>query len=994
MKKNDVYKGFEVLDVFKIPYYDSEGIFLRHKKSGLEVFHILNNDEENLFAFAFRTPCKDSTGVAHIIEHSVLCGSKKFPIKDPFLQLRNQSINTYLNAYTAKDRTVFPASSLIKTDYFNLMSVYADAVFFPILNVETFLQEGWRIETDQNGNPVIQGVVFNEMKGNYSSFNSVATDAVLNASVLGTGYEKDSGGDPLEIPTLSYEQFKEFHKKYYCAANCLVFLYGNIPTEEQLDFLNENVIKNIKSFGKKYSFDSENSFVKMKKRIDAFGPAEDSKNTTALVWKIGDSAEKENLFSLPMEISFLSELLLGNDSAPVIKLLLNKFKGCDIAPQTGCSISSRFFSIAVGMNGLKPEEAQEFQNCIDDSMKSLAENGIKEEDIERSFMSFDFSIREVKRSPSHGPYSLVLLKRVLRSWTYGADPKDALAFIESFEQIKKKIKDEPEYLKNLIQKFFVENKNKTLVTVSPSEKWSLDRAEKEKKLASCLYKKIGKENVFLLLEKLHAFQSSVENENLIPAVNIEELENPAEKIETRKISCEKIPFYINQEACNGIVYASVSFPVDRLEPADYKFLPLLSSCISGLGTKKRSWEETISYSDRIMGDFGAYIRSAKVPEYSKKLAAENPLIIGREWLVIHFKFIEEKSAQAFDFASEIISSIDFSDKSRLKTIVNGLCSSLNASVVPGGHYFAMLRSCRLLNRSCAVQEIKDGLTSVFAINEIKKMKLSEISERLETIYKKIISSGSLFHVTAGTSGIAAAKKGFAFLAKNLCLEFPKPKKKNSDKEFFKQTELSGKIYCEKNPCVDEVFVVPGNTGFASAAVKSSGEKGKEIMADTVFSHLLETSDLWKQIRTSGGAYGVFLSVQSSSGATCFATYRDPKPFDSLEYFEEKLPLLEKDEFSFDDIKKAIAGVYSDEIEPYTPAMRGGTGLMRCLYGISLSLDKIRIKNLLNLKKNDIEKSVCRYKDAALCGRKVAICGKDMISDKIKKISGKIIRISL
>ena len=186
MKKNDVYKGFEVLDVFKIPYYDSEGIFLRHKKSGLEVFHILNNDEENLFAFAFRTPCKDSTGVAHIIEHSVLCGSKKFPIKDPFLQLRNQSINTYLNAYTAKDRTVFPASSLIKTDYFNLMSVYADAVFFPILNIETFLQEGWRIETDQNGNPVIQGVVFNEMKGNYSSFNSVATDAILNASVLGT----------------------------------------------------------------------------------------------------------------------------------------------------------------------------------------------------------------------------------------------------------------------------------------------------------------------------------------------------------------------------------------------------------------------------------------------------------------------------------------------------------------------------------------------------------------------------------------------------------------------------------------------------------------------------------------------------------------------------------------------------------------------------------------------------------------------------------------
>ncbi len=994
MKRHDVYKGFEVQDVFKIPYYDSEGIFLRHKKSGLEVFHILNNDEENLFAFAFRTPCKDSTGAAHIIEHSVLCGSKNFPIKDPFLKLRNQSINTYLNAYTAKDRTVFPASSLIKEDYFNLMSVYADAVFFPILNAETFLQEGWRIETDKNNQPVIQGVVFNEMKGNYSSFNSVATDAVLNASVIGTGYENDSGGDPLKIPSLSYSQFKEFHKKYYCTANCLVFLYGNIPTEEQLDFIDENVIRNVESYGEKYSFASENSSVKMKRRIDAFGPAQDSKTTTAVVWKIGDSAENENLFSLPMEISFLSELLLGNDSAPVIKLLLNRFKECDIAPQTGCSINSRFFSVAIGVNGLKSDQAKEFQMCIDEAMRLLVEDGIKEEDIERSFMSFDFSIREVKRSPSHGPYSLVLLKRVLRFWTYGANLKKSLSFIESFEQIKQKIKQEPDYLKNLIRKFFVENKNKTLVTVSPSEKWSFDRAEKERKLAARLYKKIGKKNVSLLLEKLRSFQCAQENENLIPSVNIDGLKNPAEKIETRKTLCGKIPFYVNKEACNGIVYASVSFPVDRLDPADYKFLPLLSSCISGLGTKKMSWEETVSVSDRIMGDFGAYIRSANVPAYSKTAAVENPLIIGREWLVLHFKFIEEKSMQAFEFVREIISSIDFSDKERIKTIVNGLCSSLNAAVVPGGHYFAMLRACRLLNRACAVQEIKDGLSSVFAINEIKKMSLSDISEKLESVYKKIIKSGALFHVTAGDSGILAAKKGFSFLAKNLCLEFPKPKKKISDREFFRQTELSGKNSCAQNPCVDELFIVPGNTGFASAVVKSSGENEKKIMADTVLSHLLETSDLWKQVRTAGGAYGVFLSVQSSSGATCFATYRDPRPFESLGYFSEKLPLLEKDEFSFDDIKKAVAGVYSDEIEPYTPAMRGGTGLMRCLYGISLSLDKIRIKNLLSLKRIDIEKSVCRYKNAVFLGNKVAICGKDMVSDKIKKMSGKIIEIAL
>ncbi len=233
MKKNDIYKDFEVIDIFDVSSHNSKAIYLKHKKSGLEVFHLLNNDEENLFAFAFRTPSNNSTGVAHIIEHSVLCGSKKFPSKDPFLQLRNQSICTYLNAYTSKDRTVYPASSLVKDDYFNLMSVYADAVFFPLLRKEIFMQEGWRIELDKEGNPEFQGVVFNEMKGNYSSFDSVASDEIYNATVAGTFYEKDSGGDPLEISNLTYEQFVDFHKKFYCTSNCLVFLYGNISTEKQ-----------------------------------------------------------------------------------------------------------------------------------------------------------------------------------------------------------------------------------------------------------------------------------------------------------------------------------------------------------------------------------------------------------------------------------------------------------------------------------------------------------------------------------------------------------------------------------------------------------------------------------------------------------------------------------------------------------------------------------------------------------------------------------------
>ena len=230
LKQGCSYKDFEVVEVVDLPDYSSIGILLRHKATGLEVFHMYNNDEENLFAFAFATPPEDSTGVAHIIEHSVLCGSKNYPVKDTFIRLANQSIKTFLNALTFSDKTVYPAASLSEKDYFNLMSVYGDAVFFPLLNEWTFMQEGHRLELDEQGNPSIQGVVYNEMKGCYSSFDNYSSDWVVRSVLPETIYDCDSGGDPLDIPLLTYEQFKDFHKKYYSPSNCRLFLYGNIPT--------------------------------------------------------------------------------------------------------------------------------------------------------------------------------------------------------------------------------------------------------------------------------------------------------------------------------------------------------------------------------------------------------------------------------------------------------------------------------------------------------------------------------------------------------------------------------------------------------------------------------------------------------------------------------------------------------------------------------------------------------------------------------------------
>ena len=244
---NDVYNGFTVLDISPILDYKSEGIWLRHNETGLEIFHMYNDDSENLFSFAFKTIPSDSTGLAHIMEHSVLCGSKNYPLKDPFIRMANQSVKTFLNAMTFPDKTVYPASSTVEADYFNLMAVYADAVFFPLLKKEIFMQEAHRLALGEDGAVSIQGVVFNEMMGNYSSFDSMVQEKIVQTILPGTTYAFDSGGDPREIPLLSYERFLDFHKTFYQPSNCRLFLYGNIPTTKQIDFLNEKVLSQFKT---------------------------------------------------------------------------------------------------------------------------------------------------------------------------------------------------------------------------------------------------------------------------------------------------------------------------------------------------------------------------------------------------------------------------------------------------------------------------------------------------------------------------------------------------------------------------------------------------------------------------------------------------------------------------------------------------------------------------------------------------------------------------
>ena len=484
------YKGFEIISQDDIPDCSSKGIYLRHKKTGLEVFHLLNEDTENLCGFCFRTPPESSNGIAHILEHSVLCGSEKFPLRDPFINLENQSLKTYLNALTGPINTMYPVSSVIEEDYFNLVSVYADSVFFPNLKKEAFMQEAYHLEKDDEGNYSIQGVVYNEMKGVYSSFDSISYKAVISSILKGTPFDKDSGGDPQEIPDLTYEQYLAFHKKFYRPDNCLVFLYGNIPTEKQLDFLQEFLINRLEQRSKLYPKLTETPLETIQKmtpvifdkpiREDSYGPNimvkdKDENPSVYFTWRLppADNLEKS------IEQRLISEILVQNDGSPLTKAIINSGLITDVSPYNGINGGTVFSSFTIGMDGVKKSNVSKLQKLILKTINNLVKKGINQDDIDCAVMDLEISTKEVRRSA--GPFSLTLLRRALKGWTVGRSPSQELLIQDAFDSVKAKINANPDYLKSLLKEYFIENNQLCINVVTPSPKFAMTYREKEEK---------------------------------------------------------------------------------------------------------------------------------------------------------------------------------------------------------------------------------------------------------------------------------------------------------------------------------------------------------------------------------------------------------------------------------------------------------------------------------------------------------------------------------
>jgi len=957
--------GFVILDIVDLEELKAVGIWARHEKCGTEVFHVLNDDIENLFSFSFATFPQDNTGVAHIIEHSVLCGSERYPLKDAFIVLAQGSLQTYLNAWTFPDKTVYPASSVNEHDYFNLMSVYGDAVFRPLIPEWTFMQEGHRLEyapaENSEGDQLsITGVVYNEMKGAYSSLDTYAANWSVKAVMPDTVYAFDSGGDPLKIPELTWEGFKEFHRTRYSPANCRIFLAGNIPTETQLDFLNREFFSSLDG-GKACTPIIKTERWHEPKKIHVPCPAgSELKSTIFLSWLCSDITDMNENIALAV----LAEILLGHDGSPLTRALIESGIGEDISPVSGLEGEIRENLFVAGLKGVEgdPEKISKIvQGLILDVLRRLVKDGIPPEEIEAALLSLEFSQKEINRAG--GPFSLIWLRRSLRTWLHGSKPWESLLIEPSFKKIKDNLAADKRYFESLIQKYLLDNPHRALVIIEPKEnflsqqeeQFACELAKIEKNLSESERQQIREKSANL--EKIQSEADSPQVLASIPHLSRNDLSADIELICRRHEDLRGVPALCHDLYTNGITYIDMAFPVDIFPLEDYPWLQFFSRAVVSVGFPGMNYAEVSSLFARTVGGFTALLHTGSAvidnkPDCSGrsksaylKTASGSFDLAGREWIIYRLKCLDEKIAPSLDLALRVINEADFTDRRRINDLVLEMKNEINSSLAPIGHVYASGRAGRGKSRSKTIGEKWGGISQIEFVHSLAKMDTGDVISKLQQLREKINSAGLIVNITGTALNTAGAELGQRFGR----FGAPVPRLNSGTDAAF----IASK---------PEIFASQSlQVGFAALAFNAAPFNTIEQIAESVLTHQLSTGALWEDIRMKGGAYGAFINSDSLENCVSFATYRDPNPLRSLDVISSIL----KNSNGYDKycgggdedyLVKSIIGCYAKETYPRTSAENGLIDFYRFLYGIEDEYRRTRKKQLINLSTEDITRA--------------------------------------
>lgn len=728
--------NFTVKDVRKIDEFNMSAVKLIHSKTKAEHLHLFRNDSNNVFLIQFRTTPRDSTGVPHILEHTVLCGSKKFPVRDPFFKMLNRSLATFMNAMTAPDYTMYPFSTQNFSDYQNLQQIYLDAVFRPNIRELDFLQEGWRLEHKDPKDPktdiIIKGIVYNEMKGAFSENENILMQKVQNSILPDHTYGVISGGDPMVIPELTYEALKQFHATHYHPSNCRVYTYGNFPLKPTLAYLDEEYFS-------KYDYqDPSHTVVPKQKHWE--DPKRD--HITCRWDNLGGPIEKQHYMTITLLMNditnvyetfllqFLTELLIRGPNSPFYKSMIEPNFSGGYTATTGYDLQPRDSYFTIGLQKLDKKDFGKVLEIFDKTITDVIKTGFDSKHVESVLHTYELGIKHETSN-----FGLNLIYGITALWNHNGDVIEALQVNNFLQKLRNNMKKEPTYLQSVVEKYFLNNKHRLILSMSPDPEYEVKHQQREKEIINSKVTNLTEEqkkDIYAKGLELLKEQNSVQDANILPTLTIEDINNEVEKVPKEIVLVKPVHTQINKVNTNGIVYFRGIINGSHLSPEQHMMLPLFCDIITKLGTNTmnyREFENEMHLKTSGM-NFSVHIADSLYQLHSFE-----------QGISISSYCLEKNTQSMFDLWRQIFEITKLQDIERFKTLVQLYVANLTNGVANAGHQYAILAATGLVSGATYQRDLLMGLQHIAYMKRLVKTQsyeamLLELSNIANALFDK------------------------------------------------------------------------------------------------------------------------------------------------------------------------------------------------------------------------------------------------------------------
>lgn len=953
------YRNFRVTSRTDLPEIQATLVELVHEKTGAKLLHLATEDDENLFCISLCTRPSSSNGVAHILEHTVLCGSSRFPVKDPFFSMGRRSLNTFMNAFTGSDFTSYPASSQIKSDFYNLLDVYADAIFHPLLTPLSFLQEGHRLEFAEDGSLIIKGIVYNEMKGALASGEARLGEVLMESLFPTLTYGKNSGGNPREIPHLTHAEMKQFHRTFYHPSRALFFFYGNIPLEEHVDFLEERVLKDVSPLPPLAPLSMERPLLRKVVRTEHYpilaseGDIEE-KTLVALGFLTASILDQEEVLAL----NVLDLVLMGTDAAP-LKMALLKSQLCKVVDS---SLEDEMSQVPylILCKGCKNKAAPLIEKLISETLEKVAIEGFSPALVEGAVHQIEMSRKEIS-----SPYGLTLYFRAALLKQQGGKPEDALMIHTLFNRLRAKLKD-GSYLPTLIRKYLLNNTHSALITMLPDTTLEKKEQQEEEEMLAKRKEHLTKEERELIIKtakELEAYQDKEEDLSSLPTVLLTDIPTAGKEFELHKERYGHLTLFHHPTFTNGILYAELVFDLPDMEAEQLPFLKLFSLFLPLVGAGGRTYAQNLDYLFAHTGGVAS--------EIDLCFQADDCTHIKPAFL-LKGKALHGKADKLFSFFTDVVSSADFTDQQRIGELLKEHVEELEGSIASSPMRFAIYHAASALSTPLAIRNALSGLLYFWKLKKIKEefeKEPSTLIEMLTALQKKILALKTADLVLTCEQTLFETLKGETLFSLSEALVRPYTPWKGTNLTLPRGAS-QGRITA--NAVAFSAWVLPSvcytdpATPYLSLAAK-----------------IMENTSLHKKIREQGGAYGSGASHVALSGYFLFHAYRDPHLSSTWKAFEEAIYTMAQGDFDEEDLQEAKLEIIQDLDAPFPPGARGGAAYDRLRGGRSAKRRQEYRERLLMAKKEDVIEAV-RTHLASAQGTFVTMAGETLL-DKEKAL---------